>query len=95
MEVIITPSARKHGITDGEIYEVLTNYLYRIDRFDTSRVDGMSDPDLFIGTTASGKFLEVLTYTRNGIVVFHCMKLRGKTYQRAMKVLDERKHHGR
>ena len=43
-----------------------------------SLVEGMSGPDLFIGTTASGKFIEALAYTKHGIAVLHRKRLRGK-----------------
>lgn len=91
MEVIITSSARKHGITDEEIYEILENYTYRIDHFDTSRIPNLPDPGLYIGATSAGKWLEVMSYIQDDFIVFHCMPMRGKTLLRASELLEERK----
>lgn len=85
MKVTFLPSASKHGYTEADALYAIKNYQHYLPAFEPSRVAGLPDPNLYIGKALNGDLLEVFTYVVDPqTVIFHCMKLRGKTYIRAM-----------
>lgn len=86
MKVIFLPSAGKHGYTEADALHAMHNYQRFRPQFDQSRIPSLPDPDLYIGPAPNGDMLEVMVYhIAPDTVIFHCMKLRGKTYIRAFQ----------
>lgn len=70
--VEIHPSARKHGISDGDILHAVKNALAIGDRADRRR--------LYLGPSRSGALLEVVAVldADDSERVIHAMKMRAK-----------------
>ena len=68
----IEPSARKHGVTDDDMFHAFRNYW---------RAFETNDPDvtMFIGPTQSGDPLEIgVVIDDDGVAVIHAMRARPK-----------------
>lgn len=65
----ITPSARRHGISEEAIRHAVNNAVRMVE---------VEDGLFFIGADASGQMLELLARSTEGgeLVVFHAMSLR-------------------
>ncbi|WP_237187380.1 hypothetical protein [Rothia nasimurium] len=86
MKFIFLPSAAKHGYTEADALNAIKNYHRHKPRFEQSRIPNLPDPDLYIGPSRKGDLLEVMVYeVTPDIVIFHCMKLRGKTYTKTLQ----------
>ncbi len=95
MKVIFLPSASKHGYTEADALCAIKNYQHYLSAFEPSRIAHLPDPNLYIGPALNGDLLEVFTYVIDPqTVIFHCMKLRGKTYMRAVQNSEERSYQG-
>ncbi|WP_263118968.1 hypothetical protein [Cellulomonas sp. RIT-PI-Y] len=88
MKIRWTSSAGKHGISHEDALNAVLHYELRVSPFGTSRVDGRSAPDLFIGPGLDGRRLEVMTEVTQGqLVVFHVMQARPKIIEAARRAL--------
>jgi len=75
--VEIHPSARKHGIADGDIEHAVTHAM--------AIEDQAHDTRLYLGPTRSAEILEVVTIVRDdgSELAIHAMKMRAK-YERLL-----------
>ena len=73
----IQPSARKHGIADGDIEHVMTHAMAIDDQDDDTR--------FYLGPSRRGELLEVVVILREDgtELAIHAMKMRAK-YQRLL-----------
>jgi len=81
-----TGSSARHGVDQDDALHAMLNPLYHVSGFETSRVEGLNDPDLFIGPGRDGKLLEVMVAvepTTRTLWVFHAMPVRPKTLAKA------------
>ena len=86
MKLIFLPSAAKHGYTEADALNAIKNYHRSKLKFEQSRIPNLPDPDLYIGPSLKGDLLEVMVYeVTPDIYIFHCMKLRGKTYAKTLQ----------
>ncbi|MBF0808902.1 hypothetical protein E4U03_09850 [Rothia nasimurium] len=83
MKFIFLPSAAKHGYTEADALNAMENHMHEIHNFDGSRTPGRPTTTLHIGMAENGDIIEVLShYITPDVIIFHCMKLRGKTLAR-------------
>lgn len=83
MKLIFLPSAAKHGYTEADALSAMENHMYEVHGFDKSRTAGLPATTLHIGTAENGDIIEVLSHhIAPDVIIFHCMKLRGKTLAR-------------
>lgn len=86
MRFIFLPSAAKHGYTEADALHAIKNYHRYKPQFDQSRFPNLPNPDLYIGPALKGDLLEVMVYEiAPDTVIFHCMRLRGKIYAKALQ----------
>lgn len=83
MRMIFLQSAAKHGYTEDDAINAIANHQRTVLNFDKSRIAGRPNTTLHIGPALNGDLIEVLSHQITpDIIVFHCMKLRGKTLTR-------------
>jgi hypothetical protein len=75
--VEIRPSARKHGVSDGDIEHAMSNYVYI-----ANLEHGIPIPVLYLGPDLAGNLLEVVVLERDNDqdLVIHAMKM-SRRYQ--------------
>jgi len=79
-------SSARHGVDQDDALHAMLNPLYHMPGFETSRVEGLNDPDLFIGPGRDGALLEVMVAvesTTRTLWVFHVMPVRPKMLAKA------------
>jgi len=77
----LADSASKHGIASEDIVHAMVHRHAEVHPYDDGR-PGLGVPTLYIGLSRGGVMLAVITSPAN-VFVFHAMRLRPETAQRA------------
>lgn len=77
MRVVVTASAGKHGISQGDALWAIENAMLVKPSFQRSRLPDMPDPTLFVGPDRQGRLIEVMAvHVGDETVIFHAMAAR-------------------
>ncbi|WP_178980839.1 hypothetical protein [uncultured Corynebacterium sp.] len=92
MAIETIESAEKHGYDRDDAIHAMAHHRWLVEGFDEPRIPGVPAPDLYIGPAPTGELIEVMSYLSppRDVYIFHIMKLRKKTRDRALDELERR-----